>query len=110
MSFHSFLKLKQTILLVELSFALPLSRLGIADVNIALLSLLVRLSRHIGIWMMLVEELNGMESAAVDVEVDSSTTMPILPCPLRNGLRNVGQSATSANRWPHPSSHPSDRS
>ena len=31
---------------------------------------LVKLLRHIGVWMMLVEELNGMESAAVDVEVD----------------------------------------
>ena len=32
--------------------------------------LLVELLRHIGVWMMLIEELNGMESAAVDVEVD----------------------------------------
>ena len=35
--------------------------------------LLVKLLRHIGVWMMLVEELNGMESAAVDVEVDIPT-------------------------------------
>ena len=58
MSFHSFLKLKQPVLLVELL-------------------------RHIGVWVMLIEaldlwslategtqELNGMESAAVDVEMD----------------------------------------
>ncbi len=36
--------------------------------------------------------------------------MPILPVPLHSGLRNAGQSATSANRWPRPSSHPFDKS
>ena len=45
MSFHSFLKLKQPVLLVELLW-------------------------HIGVRVMRVEELNSMESAAVDVEVD----------------------------------------
>ena len=45
MSFHPFLKLKQSVLLVKLL-------------------------RHIGVWMMLVEELNGMESAAVDIKMD----------------------------------------
>ena len=48
MSFHSFLKLKQPVLLVELLW-------------------------HIGVRVMLVEELNSMESAAVDVEVDIAT-------------------------------------
>ncbi len=42
---HSFLKLKQTILLIKLL-------------------------RHIGVRVMLIEKFNGMESAAVDVEVD----------------------------------------
>jgi len=45
LSNNSFLKLKKTILLVKLL-------------------------RHIGVWVMLIEELNGMESATVDVEVD----------------------------------------
>ena len=45
MTIASFLKLKQTILLVKLFW-------------------------HIGVWMMFVEKLNGMETAAIDVEVD----------------------------------------
>jgi len=43
-SFHSFLKLEESIFLIKLL-------------------------RHIGIWVMLIEKLNGMESAAIDVEV-----------------------------------------
>ena len=46
--FHSFLKLKESVLLVKLL-------------------------RHVRVWVMLVEKLNGMESAAVDIEVDVAT-------------------------------------
>ena len=35
--------------------------------------LLVKLLWHVWVWMMLVEELNGMESTAVNVEVDVAT-------------------------------------
>ena len=31
---------------------------------------MVELVWHIGVWMMLIEELNGMESAAVDIKMD----------------------------------------
>ena len=48
MSFHSFLKLEQSVLLVELVW-------------------------HIGVRVMLIEKLNGMESAAVDVEMNIAT-------------------------------------